>query len=201
MRNRLAVAFCGLLPKLGLALTAILLTSLSLIAGPVVPTGAATLRPHAASTCSQPGGAFLYGSAVVGIADTPDDGGYWIVNNAGQVAACGDATYLGQPATLNKPIVGIAATPDGHGYYLVASDGGIFSYGDAVFQGSTGSLTLNKPIVGMAVDRPRGVTGWWPLTAGSSLTTPPSSAPRARSNSTSPSSVWLRLTTGAGTGL
>ena len=159
MRYRLAVAFDGLLPKLGLVLTASLLTSLSLIAGPVVPTRAAILRPHAASTCSQPGGVFLYGSAVVGIAGTPDDGGYWIVNNAGQVAACGDATYLGQPATLNKPIVGIAATPDAHGYYLVASDGGIFAYGDAVFQGSTGSLTLNKPIVGMAVDSATG--GYW----------------------------------------
>ena len=31
----------------------------------------------------------------------------------------------------------------------MASDGGIFSYGDAQFQGSTGSLRLNKPIVGM----------------------------------------------------
>jgi hypothetical protein len=32
----------------------------------------------------------------------------------------------------------------------VASDGGIFAFGDAPFYGSTGSLTLNKPIVGMA---------------------------------------------------
>jgi hypothetical protein len=32
---------------------------------------------------------------------------------------------------------------------LVASDGGVFSYGDAVFDGSTGSITLNQPIVGM----------------------------------------------------
>jgi hypothetical protein len=32
---------------------------------------------------------------------------------------------------------------------LVASDGGIFSYGNASFHGSTGSLVLNKPIVGM----------------------------------------------------
>ena len=31
----------------------------------------------------------------------------------------------------------------------MASDGGIFSYGDAAFFGSTGSLVLNKPIVGM----------------------------------------------------
>jgi hypothetical protein len=46
--------------------------------------------------------------------------------------------------------VGIAATPDGKGYWEVASDGGIFAFGDAAFYGSTGSLTLNKPIVGMA---------------------------------------------------
>ena len=34
------------------------------------------------------------------------------------------------------------------GYWLVAADGGIFSYG-APFEGSTGSMVLNKPIVGM----------------------------------------------------
>ncbi|MDQ1457630.1 MAG: hypothetical protein QOH28_3250, partial [Actinomycetota bacterium] len=28
--------------------------------------------------------------------------------------------------------------------------GGIFSFGDAKFHGSTGSITLNQPIVGMA---------------------------------------------------
>ena len=33
----------------------------------------------------------------------------------------------------------------------MASDGGIFSYGDATFYGSTGSIVLNKPVVGMAV--------------------------------------------------
>jgi len=43
----------------------------------------------------------------------------------------------------------MAATPGGGGYWLVAADGGIFSYGNASFHGSTGSLTLNKPIVGM----------------------------------------------------
>jgi hypothetical protein len=32
---------------------------------------------------------------------------------------------------------------------LVASDGGIFSFGDAQFYGSTGNLTLNRPVVGM----------------------------------------------------
>jgi hypothetical protein len=53
----------------------------------------------------------------------------------------------------------MAATPDGKGYWLVASDGGIFREGDAVFYGSTGSLHLNKPIVGMAAT-PDG-KGYW----------------------------------------
>jgi len=42
---------------------------------------------------------------------------------------------------------------------LVASDGGIFSYGDAAFYGSTGSIALNKPIVGMTAT-PDG-KGYW----------------------------------------
>ena len=41
-------------------------------------------------------------------------------------------------------------TSTGHGYRLVASDGGVFAFGDAGFYGSTGALTLNKPITGMA---------------------------------------------------
>jgi hypothetical protein len=44
------------------------------------------------------------------------------------------------------------AAPVAGGYYLVASDGGIFSFpggGVPPFFGSTGNITLNKPIVGM----------------------------------------------------
>jgi len=43
--------------------------------------------------------------------------------------------------------------------WLVGRDGGIFTFGDALFYGSTGDLTLNKPIVGIA-SAPRG-TGCW----------------------------------------
>ena len=39
--------------------------------------------------------------------------------------------------------------PTTGGYWLVATDGGIFSY-NAPFLGSTGSIALNKPVVGMA---------------------------------------------------
>jgi Tol biopolymer transport system component len=49
--------------------------------------------------------------------------------------------------------------PFSDGYRLVASDGGIFAFGNAPFFGSTGALTLNKPIVGMA-STPRN-DGYW----------------------------------------
>jgi hypothetical protein len=45
------------------------------------------------------------------------------------------------------------------GYWLVASDGGIFSFGGSGFFGSTGALTLNKPVVGMAATPDGG--GYW----------------------------------------
>ena len=46
--------------------------------------------------------------------------------------------------------------PPGDGYWLVARDGGIFAFGDAGFYGSTGAITLDQPIIGMAPtpDRP-----------------------------------------------
>jgi hypothetical protein len=53
----------------------------------------------------------------------------------------------------------MAATPSGNGYWLVASDGGIFAFGDAQFLGSTGGMSLNQPIVGMATS-PTG-HGYW----------------------------------------
>ncbi len=93
MKNRLLVA--GKRAKTGMAGLALLLTGIFLASGPI-SSEAATVQPHA-STCSQPGGLFAYGSQVVGIAVTPDDAGYWIVNNAGQIAACGMRHTLAQP--------------------------------------------------------------------------------------------------------
>jgi hypothetical protein len=55
--------------------------------------------------------------------------------------------------------VGMSATPGGKGYWLVASDGGIFSFGDAKFFGSTGNITLNKPITAMTATPTAG--GYW----------------------------------------
>jgi hypothetical protein len=49
--------------------------------------------------------------------------------------------------------------PPSHGYWLVGSDGGIFSFGSAQFYGSTGSLRLQRPVVGIVPTRDRG--GYW----------------------------------------
>jgi N-acetylmuramoyl-L-alanine amidase len=102
---------------------------------------------------------------VVGMAATPDGGGYWIVAGDGGIFSYGDAGFLGSVGSLrlNAPIVGLAATPDGGGYWMVARDGGIFSYGDAAFFGSAGSLSLNAPIVGMAATPDGG--GYWLVAA------------------------------------
>jgi hypothetical protein len=47
----------------------------------------------------------------------------------------------------------------GEGYRFVASDGGVFDFGDASFWGSTGSITLNRPVVGMASTP--STSGYW----------------------------------------
>jgi len=57
-----------------------------------------------------------------------------------------------------SPSCPVAARP-APGYWQVGSDGGIFSFGGAQFYGSTGSMHLNKPVVGMAAT-PDG-NGYW----------------------------------------
>ena len=97
----------------------------------------------------------------IGIASTPDGGGYWVASDNGAVEQFGDATFHGDMVghALNGPVVGMAVTPNGGGYWLVAGDGGIFTFGNAEFRGSTGSLRLNQPVVGMAPTSDGG--GYW----------------------------------------
>ena len=98
-----------------------------------------------------PGGAGLM-SPAVGMASTPDGGGYWLAASDGGVFSFGDAAFYDSMAgqSLSAPVVGIAATPDGRGYWLVASDGGIFAFGDAGFYGSMGGRPLASPVVDIA---------------------------------------------------
>jgi poly-gamma-glutamate synthesis protein (capsule biosynthesis protein) len=151
------------------------LAAVVLVAGAAVPL-AALRQPARAATSIGPA-VLSFGDAapegdpttlrpsrpIVGMAATPDGGGYWLVASDGGVFSYGSARFLGSTGgtALNRPIVGMAATPDGGGYWLVASDGGVFSYGSARFLGSTGGTALNRPIVGMAASPDGG--GYWLL--------------------------------------
>jgi hypothetical protein len=60
----------------------------------------------------------IHVSNIVGMATTPDGGGYWLVGSDGGVFSFGDAAYDGSlPAesTHVSNIVGMATTPDGGG--------------------------------------------------------------------------------------
>ena len=70
---------------------------------------------------------------------------------------------VGQAPTAGPFAVTVATTSGTqnttHGYWLVGSDGGIFSFGSAGFHGSTGNLTLQRPVVGITPTRDR--AGYW----------------------------------------
>ena len=79
-------------------------------------------------------------------------------------------------APVNQVALPYGATGT-QGYWLVGSDGGIFTFGAAQFYGSTGALSLQRPVVGIT---PTDDGGYWlvALTVASSPSaTPPSSAP------------------------
>ncbi|HWF16505.1 MAG TPA: hypothetical protein VG244_10025, partial [Acidimicrobiales bacterium] len=113
------------------------------------------------------GGIFAYGDAqfygstgsihlnqpIVGMAPTPDDGGYWLVAADGGIFAYGDAQFYGSTGNLHlvKPITAMATMPDGGGYWFTANDGGLFAYGNAPFLGAANSIGLDD-VVGMAID-------------------------------------------------
>jgi hypothetical protein len=86
--------------------------------------------------------------AVVGIAATPDGGGYWIANRGGQVYAFGDAKLFGPAHKVAPDIVSIAASPYRLGYWLVGSHGEVYAFGDAKFYGP--HHPLPGPITAMA---------------------------------------------------
>ena len=62
-------------------------------------------------------GSLALNAPIVGMAQAPNTGGYWLVASDGGVFAFGGAAFYGSMGGqhLNKPIVGMAATPDGRG--------------------------------------------------------------------------------------
>ena len=65
----------------------------------------------------------------------------------------------GDTGTVQSIQVPCKAPASPYGYYLAASDGGIFNYGNLPFCGSTGAITINKPMVGLAATKDGG--GYW----------------------------------------
>ncbi|HEY1827712.1 MAG TPA: hypothetical protein VGF87_06815, partial [Acidimicrobiales bacterium] len=79
-------------------------------------------------------------------------------------SSCVDVTVSNPQGTSAVTVLdhyefGAGASCAGSGYRFVASDGGIFDFGTAPFEGSTGSIHLTAPIVGMA-GTPSG-NGYW----------------------------------------
>jgi len=99
----------------------------------------------------------------VAIAAPPGNGGYWLLNNTGEVYAHGSAGYDGGASTQNYHglFVSIAATPTGKGYWLLDSAGEIFSLGDAAYHGGASTKTHTGSFVAMAAT-PTG-NGYWLL--------------------------------------
>ena len=97
---------------------------------------------------------------VVGIAATPDGGGYWLVASDGGVFNFGDARFYGSMGGqhLNSPVVGIAATPDGRATGWSPPTAASSTSGTPSSAGSMGGQHLNAPVVGMAADD---AGGYW----------------------------------------
>jgi hypothetical protein len=70
-----------------------------------------------------------------------------------------DPQLTGDAGTAVTVEVPCTAPAHPAGYYMVGSDGGVFNFGNLPFCGSTGNLTLNQPVVAMAVTHSSG--GYW----------------------------------------
>src|SRR5205823_1776901 len=98
----------------------------------------------------------LYGqgqSGIVGMAVTPDGGGYYVVRNDGAVFLFGNAQNHGDLYGQGQSgIVGMAVTPDGGGYFLVRNDGAVFLFGNAPNFGDQYLKYFGGGTVGFAVN-------------------------------------------------
>ena len=79
-------------------------------------------------------------------------------------SATDDFTVSGGPVATTTPPPPPTTTPPTrpaptYGYWLVGSDGGIFTFGSAQFYGSTGSIRLQRPVVGISPTANKG--GYW----------------------------------------
>ena len=88
--------------------------------------------------------------------------GYWTLGADGSVLAFGGAHSYGEASVApGDTAVALSPTSTGHGYWITDSRGDVTPFGDAKPFGSTGSMHLNAPIIGMTTTRSG--NGYWLL--------------------------------------
>jgi hypothetical protein len=127
--------------------------------GPIDGGGAITLYGGGFANATS----VTFGSAGAGQIVAQSQGSLTVVPPDAAAPLCVDVTVRnsqGISATSGADRYGFGGDLNcGQGYRLVASDGGIFDFGATGFWGSTGSLHLNAPVVGMAVTP--STDGYW----------------------------------------
>ena len=83
----------------------------------------------------------------------------YTAGGSSQSVAAGAFTYVAPPPPATPPVTSPGAPATTHGYWLDGSDGGIFTFGSAQFYGSTGSLKLQRPVVGIVPTADK--AGYW----------------------------------------
>jgi hypothetical protein len=147
--------------------------ALCMLAAVALPIAGITTPAAAASTGSD-GVVFTFGSAtfhgstanltlsspVVGMAQTADGGGYWMVSEDGGVFSF-NAPFFGSLTgwPLPLPVAAMAATVDGGGYWIVTEDGAVYPFGSAQAHGNMFGVRLQAPITDIVPTRDGG--GYW----------------------------------------
>jgi hypothetical protein len=119
-------------------------------------------------SCSFCGGTNRWGDYSAAVSDPINPTHVWVAGEYATAAggdnwgtAAGEVSFdvpaTPPPSTTARPptVAPIAQ----HGYWLVGGDGGIFTFGAARFFGSTGNLTLQRPVVGITPTATR--DGYW----------------------------------------
>ncbi len=127
--------------------------------GPLGPCPQPTSGPFLTSygTVAGPGGGSLF----------TDASGNWWLAYAGWPSTCTNyscgavRSLFVAPIALGNGLHVPCSPPSGTpaGYRFTASDGGVFSFGNLPFCGSTGGITINQPVVGIADTGDGG--GYW----------------------------------------
>ena len=99
-------------------------------------------------------------SSVVGMAQTANGAGYWLVAEDGGVFGY-NAPFFGSAASFPhaRPAVAMGATADGGGYWIVTDDGAVYSFGSAQYFGGLTNLRLSAPITDLIPTA--GGHGYW----------------------------------------